>query len=282
VDFIVTFSEAVSGVDASDFSASNTNIINASILNVTNVDPFYVVRVNTGAGTGPLRLDLVDDDSITNQAGNSLGGPGNGNGNFSNGETYEISKTPINFPAPTLKEPRQNTLTGNQSPTFSWTRVRDALAYELVIASDGGFTETISSLVTSSQSVSSDILLKDGTYYWHVRAYNSAFQPGKFSPPSMITIDTTPPSAPRLISPANFATTTKTTFVWEKIGMATRYQIEIDSNSDFSSPEWSSLRNGSSFQISNMHRGTYYWHVRARDQAGNWSGWSETFGITFP
>ncbi|MCE9647470.1 MAG: metallophosphoesterase [Chloroflexi bacterium] len=282
VDFIVTFSEAVTGVDASDFSLSMANIINASIISVTDVDPFYVVRVNTGAGSGSLRLDLIDDDSIANQAGARPGGPGTGNGNFSNGETYEISKAQTNFPAPALKEPRQNFLTGNPSPSFSWTRVREASAYEIVIASDGNFTQNITSFVTSGLTFTGASSFMDGVYYWHVRAYNPAFQPGKFSPTAILTIDTTPPPAPRLISPANFAVTTKTSFVWEKIGSATRYQIEIDSNSDFSSPEWSSLRNSASFQISNMHRGTYYWHVRARDQTGNWGGWSETFGIAFP
>jgi hypothetical protein len=49
--------------------------------------------VNVGKGNGTIRLDVVDDDSITDAAGNPLGGVGAGNGSFSTGETYIINKS---------------------------------------------------------------------------------------------------------------------------------------------------------------------------------------------
>jgi hypothetical protein len=53
----------------------------------------YTVSVNTGSGSGTLRLDVHDDDSIIDGAGNPLGGSGPANGNFATGQLYTIDKT---------------------------------------------------------------------------------------------------------------------------------------------------------------------------------------------
>jgi len=93
VSFTVSFSEAVSGVDPSDFSPSTTgDISGASIVSVDGSGGSYTVSVNTGNGSGTLRLDVLDDDSILDAAGQPLGGIGVGNGNFATGETYTINK----------------------------------------------------------------------------------------------------------------------------------------------------------------------------------------------
>jgi hypothetical protein len=94
VDFTVTFSESVQGVDPTDFHLATTGDINdASVLNVSGGPTTYTVTVNTGTGNGTIRLDVVDDDSILDQEGNPLGGIGPGNGNFSGGAIYTIIKT---------------------------------------------------------------------------------------------------------------------------------------------------------------------------------------------
>jgi hypothetical protein len=283
VDFIVTFSESVTGVDASDFSLNTTNILGTSVVNVNNVDPFYIVSINTGVGTGSIRLDLLDDDSIMDVSGNKPGGEGVRNGDFVNGETINIAKTPVNFPAPTLRDPRRNFLTNNSSPAFSWTKVRGATAYEITIAKDSSFTQVAATATVNGLSYTSNPALPDGIYYWHVRAYNSDFQPGKFSVSNTFTIDTTPPAAPGLVSPVNDATVSaRLKFVWEKISEAIRYQVEIDNNADFSSPEWSALRPDANYQVFTIRSGFYFWRVRAKDMAGNWSSWSISRKIIIP
>jgi CSLREA domain-containing protein len=95
VDFVVVFSEAVSGVDVNDFALTTDGTISgATIDNVaSNSASNYTVTVSTGTGSGTIRLDVSDNDSITDTAGNPLGGPGTGNGDFTNGETYTIDKT---------------------------------------------------------------------------------------------------------------------------------------------------------------------------------------------
>jgi CSLREA domain-containing protein len=96
VDFLVTFSEVVTGVDLSDFSVNaGAGITGASKTSVTP-DPdgiHYTVKVNTGSGNGNLRLDVVDDNTIRDVVDLALGGPALGDGNFNTGQVYIVNKT---------------------------------------------------------------------------------------------------------------------------------------------------------------------------------------------
>ena len=96
LNFKVTFSNRVSGVDLAapfdDFRLVST-IPGAAITSVTPAsESSYTVRVNAGKGKGTIRLEVIDNDSIMDAAGNPLGGVGAGNGNFVTGETYIIDK----------------------------------------------------------------------------------------------------------------------------------------------------------------------------------------------
>lgn len=102
VDFSVAFDQPVTGVDPNDFSLVNAAVTNPSILSVTGIDDptgdyhtTYKVTVNTGEGIGLVQLDLLDDDSITQQDGLPLGGLGAGNGGRTGDETYHIDKTAL-------------------------------------------------------------------------------------------------------------------------------------------------------------------------------------------
>jgi hypothetical protein len=93
-DFIVTFSEPVSGVDAADFALTSSGRISGAVITtVSGAGSEYVVRVDTGTGDGSIRLDVLDDDSIKDAAMNSLGGVGAGNGNFSPQDVYLVDKS---------------------------------------------------------------------------------------------------------------------------------------------------------------------------------------------
>src|SRR5262249_35457010 len=93
VHFTVTFSESVSGVDTGDFALTTSGVRGASVSGVSGSGTTYPVTVSTGSGDGSLRLDVADDDSITDAAGNPLGGTGAGNGGFTSGQSYAIDKT---------------------------------------------------------------------------------------------------------------------------------------------------------------------------------------------
>ncbi|MCY2989513.1 MAG: hypothetical protein NTY19_16805 [Planctomycetota bacterium] len=92
VRFQVTFSEAVTGVNAGDFKLTNTGLKNPKIQSVSGSGKTYIVTVSTGTGGGTLRLDLIDDNSIKDLSGKTLGGAKRGDGTFTKGETYTIVK----------------------------------------------------------------------------------------------------------------------------------------------------------------------------------------------
>jgi hypothetical protein len=94
VDWTVTFSEAVSGVAASDFALAATGVSGSSIVSVSGGPTIYTVTVNTGSGTGTLGLNLVDDDSILNAAGVALAGTGTVDGGFT-GEVYTVNRPSV-------------------------------------------------------------------------------------------------------------------------------------------------------------------------------------------
>lgn len=107
VNFRITFSEAVTAVDISDFIVNTNGISGASVIAVNGAGNSYVVTVGTGTGNGGLRLDLVDNDSILDSANNPLGGVGAGNGNLA-GETYTINKATVTYSSITFRSNGSN------------------------------------------------------------------------------------------------------------------------------------------------------------------------------
>jgi hypothetical protein len=109
VAFTVVFSEAVTGVDTGDFSTTTTgNLTGVTISGLSGSGSSYSVNVSTGSGQGTLRLDLLDNDSISDSSGYPLGGSGAGNGNYTSGETYTISRIPRNIYTSTFRSNGRN------------------------------------------------------------------------------------------------------------------------------------------------------------------------------
>jgi len=96
VTYSVIFSEAVTGVDSSDFKIIPVSgTINAAIdpTRFSGSGTTYTVVVNTGTSDGTFQIQLSDDDTIRNAAGTPLGGTGLDNGNYT-GESYTVDKRP--------------------------------------------------------------------------------------------------------------------------------------------------------------------------------------------
>ncbi len=110
VNFEVSFSEFVSGVDASDFTLTTSGSLSgASVTNVSGSDNVYIVSINTGSQDGTIGLNVKDDDTILDMAGNPLGGAGLGNGNFTSSEIYTVIKSiPINISTATFTSEKTN------------------------------------------------------------------------------------------------------------------------------------------------------------------------------
>jgi len=73
VSYTATFSSAVTGVNASDFATVLTGTVTDQSIQVATVNPaVYTVTVSGIHGPGTLGLNLVDNNSIRNSAGNGL------------------------------------------------------------------------------------------------------------------------------------------------------------------------------------------------------------------
>ncbi|MBI5351845.1 MAG: hypothetical protein HZB50_04330 [Chloroflexi bacterium] len=90
VKFTVKFSEAVTGVTVDDFKEMTDLLAGTSVVSVTGSGTTWVVIVNTGTGSGTLRLDLIDNNSIFDVTGHPLGGEGLINGDYTMGQVYNV------------------------------------------------------------------------------------------------------------------------------------------------------------------------------------------------
>src|SRR5438093_751012 len=103
VNFNVTFSEAVFGVDDQDFAldSTNTTVSGASITSVTpNDNIHYTVAVNTGTGNGTIQLNYHEGDTDYHMDINNipLGGSDHVSGGvgtyaYNTGPVYTVSKS---------------------------------------------------------------------------------------------------------------------------------------------------------------------------------------------
>ena len=146
VHWTVTFSESVSGVDSGDFALVNSGLGGTpAITSVTGGGASYTVTASTGSGNGTLGLNLNDNDSITDAAGNKLGGTGTGtagsggtgNGSFT-GQVYTLDRT---APAVTLTKVNGNVV------SFPFSTNQDVSSIGGTCGTTPGDSSTVSWLV---------------------------------------------------------------------------------------------------------------------------------------
>jgi hypothetical protein len=190
-----------------------------------------------------------------------------------------------------LVSPANGTMTNDSTPTFQWDNQAVFGQYELWIDDDANFLSPIFLENTNGKTLTLPIekSLPDDNYYWRVRGYGgTVFDSGNWT----FLVDTVPPLAPSLISPGNNYVTEQTTltFEWSSVSDDTSrttdvsgvrwYELCVDNNSDFSSPEVLENVKNPSQENTLDNGGIYYWKVRAWDWVENPSAWSETWKFT--
>ena len=114
--FSVTFSEAVSGVDVSDFTLTNTGKVFGTIASVAGSGTTYTVTVNNVTGNGTMRLDLNNSGTgIQDLAGNAI------STGFTGGDTYTIDQTAPAVNSITATAPSNANPTNATSVTYTVT-----------------------------------------------------------------------------------------------------------------------------------------------------------------
>jgi hypothetical protein len=185
---------------------------------------------------------------------------------------------------PTLAAPGNGSSTNDPTPLFDWDDLSYASEYQIQIDNNADFLSP-EGTGTPTASDYTPSTLPDDTYYWRVRGYNkygSCDLYGDWSSAWTATIDTIAPPIPTLVSPSDESTTTDNTldFNWDDSTGAVQYQIQIDNDSDFSSPTLDELVSVSNYTSTALAVDAYSWRVRARDTVDNWSNYSSTWSVT--
>jgi hypothetical protein len=257
----------------------------------------YRIQVDNDSGFGSPEINVTP--SVSNYTPSSPLSPdtyywrvqgynGCGDGPWSSPTWNFTVNTPAPTSAPTLSLPANGSGTCDSTPYFDWSTVSGATSYRIQVDDDAGFGSPEIDATPSVSHYTAPFSLSPDTYYWRVLAHNGCGD-GPWSSPWSVTInDSAPTSAPSLSTPADTSTTGDNTpaFDWSDVTGATSYRIQVDDDSNFSSPAVDATPSVSSYTPgSPLSDGTYYWRVLGHNGCGDGpcsSPWSFTVDTSTP
>jgi len=203
-----------------------------------------------------------------------------GNSGSSSEFSFYVDTVPPSTPAKAY--PDNGKWFSSTAVSLRWAPASDrgqpAPSYELWVDNDPDFgSPTLSTSLTDNGTTTS---FSDGTYYWRVRASDSASNYGSFENAWSFTVDNTVPPTPSIVSPEDgsfLETIQRPTLSWEAVSDVAWdvYELQVDDDNNFSSAIFSLILENTSFTSTyDMFDDTYYWRVRAIDnfsRAGDWS-----------
>lgn len=186
------------------------------------------------------------------------------------------------------------TINGNEI-SFNWNEVEEASGYHIQVATPN--------FASASQVVLDSTMFKDtlgyvatkinktllnSSYEWRVKAINSGYETvyttNYFTVNGDEDLDIIPPEKPSLSSPVDKdnLTNTSVNFKWTRENVSGT--TEIDSIYIYSDQELKTIKRkdigANKGYNATLEEGTYYWNVKAYDEAGNKSDVSSTFSFT--
>lgn len=169
--------------------------------------------------------------------------------------------------APVLKTPANGGIVTAARPAFTWNAAATAARYHIQIALD----ESFGAVVQENDNVATTTFtataaLPQGGYWWRVRAKDAAGNWGSFSTPFSFDFNIQR-------GPVNNAMSTsqRPTFSWYAYAGTLGYQLQVDDDSDFSSPltdQPLSAATVSYLTPTAMPFGIYYWRVNVNTGSG--------------
>lgn len=132
----------------------------------------------------------------------------------------------------------------------------------------------------------------EGVHYFAFSACDAAGNCSSYGSPFVVTYDKTAPASPAHVSPADEAvrtTAAQTLIDWDDVSdpagpITYKYESSAFSatnpDGSFMSPVYTSgVLSSSEIPTPGTPEGTYFWHVKAIDAAGNESGWSSAWKV---
>ncbi len=187
-------------------------------------------------------------------------------------------------PPPTLASPANGASDLVQPINLDWYDVSGVTLYQVQVDNNPDFSNPEIDIQPSSSGYTASGLAEGTTYYWRARAYNSCGW-GNWSDTRNLTTEEggcPPPSSPILDIPADGASNLSVPVLldWYDVSGASLYQVQVDDNSDFSSPRISVQPSSSSYSAYGLDSGMmFYWRVRAYNECG-WGSWGPVRSFT--
>jgi len=180
--------------------------------------------------------------------------------------------------APQLNTPENEAYLSENILILGWAAGFQADNHRLLIDNDPDFSSPEVDNLLGIVGTWTVGPLADDNYYWKVIGINAWGE--NSSPVWTFTVDTTPPSAPALVSPTDGLHVEDTpVFDWSDVADAKSYELWVDNDADFSSPEIQvgSISLNTYTPIIILGNGTYSWKVRAYDNVGNAGPFSQAW-----
>ncbi|WEM94593.1 Ig-like domain-containing protein [Telluria mixta] len=271
VDYTVTFSDSVTGVDAGDFALTATGTAGGHIAAVSGSGTTYTVTVDSLAGDGTLRLDLnASGTGIQNGSSIAIGG------GYTSGATYTLDHTAPNAPStPDLNGGSDSGSSNSDDITSSVTPVITGTAEAgctVTLYDTNGTTVLGTTTATGGNWSITAGTLAEGNHALTAKATDAAGNVSNASSPLAVTIDTTAPanvalSASSLVT-ANAASGAMVGTLSATDATAVTYALASGSN-DADNAKFALSGNTLAVGGSALTAGTYHVHLSATDAAGN-------------
>jgi hypothetical protein len=166
--------------------------------------------------------------------------------------------------------------TGNpmQDVRIDWLPVDGATAYQLQVGRDPDFNNIVDDRIVDGTSFSPGTTYDNDQYYWRVRAIDAGSNRMPWSTAQPFTFQRNWPDRPTLEYPANQLSPTvgdPMYYQWTAVRRASRYQLDVGSDPNFSPGTYSSCTtSGTTFPVNGqcgpMGAGaTTYWRVKGLD-----------------
>ena len=211
--------------------------------------------------------------------------------------TFSLEKEPP--PLPVLLLPNNESMTRAEA-FFDWYDVADAslpVTYNLEVASDLNFASVVlyKTVISASQYVltENEILsagFKNAPYFWRVKAVDGAGNEGEYSEPWVFYISV--PSIPTLLLPAaDVEVELPIRFSWQSVASLSppiTYHLQLAATPDFTATILSKTGlTATEYLVSEADdltlekNTTYFWRVKAVDNARNAGDWSAVGSFNF-
>lgn len=143
----------------------------------------------------------------------------------------------------------------------------------------------------SATSYINTVLFPEGTWYWRVNctdngvpSLSSDYSSGTAVNGRHFSVDLTSPTVPSLVSPLNNSATNQylLRFDWntasDTLSGVDTYELRVSTASNFTGIVYSSTTKNI-YATLTLSEGRWYWTVRAKDYAGNYSAWQTTWSV---